>query len=737
MASFVDRTRRKSLETVPLSSFISARNELFDQLWDRHVHTLAAKRREHIKVDLLIGGESTFPEARSWESTPGHLLKYLPKDAAADVVVARVNGVLWDLDRVLESDCKVEFVSSRDPEGRSVFWHSSAHVLGEAAEHEYECLLSHGPPTSMGFFYDMALDGGRAVSQSDWPSIEARVKAFIKDKQSFQRLEVSKEDLRTMFAYSKFKLHYIEKFVPEGGSSTVYRNGTLVDLCQGPHIQHTKKIETFKIMRTGSAYFLGDQKNDSLQRIHGVAFPTKDQMREWDAFLDDAKRRDHQLIGREQKLWWFHKFSPGSPFYLPHGQRIWNAIQTLLREEYWDRGYHEVQSPTMYDVELWKTSGHWQHYQDDMFRLQLKDSSNQQLESNIRGDDGHTQNIEDKDQGLFALKPMNCPGHALMFAAEERSYRDLPLRYADFSVLHRNEASGALSGMTRVRRFKQDDGHIFCTLAQVSDEITGIIDFMTKIYSLFGFSFKLKLSTRPEAYMGKLEEWDDAEERLKDVLTAFVGDDWTLNEGDGAFYGPKIDVTITDAMNREWQCATIQLDFQISQNFKLVYRTAEQPLDSRSGTTAETGESLGKGLARPVVLHRAIVGSFDRFLAITCEHFAGKWPFWLSPRQIMIIPVIKDAENYAEEVQKIFHKAKMFVDVDFSSNTLQKKVRAAQLAQYNFVFVLGAQEVENRALNIRNRDDPKTQSKGALMPLNDVLKRLKVLKEERALLNTI
>lgn len=407
--------------------------------------------------------------------------------------------------------------------------------------------------------------------------------------------------------------------------------------------------------------------------------------------LKEAKKRDHQVIGKEQKLFMFNKMSPGSPFLLPHGTRIFNALQSMLRDFYWERGYSEVQSPNMYDVDLWKTSGHWQHYQDDMFRVIVKDDSAEPMPLTDKKPDGKTPlaDAKDKDKGVFALKPMNCPGHCLLFRDEERSYRELPWRIADFGVLHRNEASGALSGLTRVRKFQQDDTHIFCTNDQIMDEIAGLFDFMDTVYSLFGFPFKLKLSTRPEGYMGTLEEWDAAEAQLKEALRKFRGDDWELNEGDGAFYGPKIDITISDALKREYQCATIQLDFQGPQNFKLEYRTGENT-EVAAKEAAETKDkapnALNPGMARPVMIHRAIVGSFERFIAILCEHFAGKWPFWISPRQIMVIPVMKGAEDYVKEIQRIFHKARMYVDIDISGNTLQKKIRSAQLAQYNFIF---------------------------------------------------
>ncbi|KAL9111474.1 MAG: hypothetical protein Q9227_004152 [Pyrenula ochraceoflavens] len=740
-----------------LPDFIQERNAFFDELIKQRSQEISAKPRRDIKLTVKIAdSDDIILDGKTWETTPGHLLRHVPKEISAGIVVAKVNNVLWDLDRPLEeeNDTTIHLLSIKDTDGRSVFWHSSAHVLGEAAEHEYGCRLSHGPPTDQGFFYDMALDQESSVQETDWPSLETRVKRFVKDKQSFERLLVSKDDLRKMFGYSRYKMHYIEKFVPDGESSTVYRNGSLVDLCQGPHIQNTRKIDAFKITSTSSAHFLGDQKEDSLSRIYGVAFPSKAELKAWEENMALRNERKHMKIAKDQKLFFFSRLSPGSPFLLPHGTRIFNALQAMIREQYWKRGYDEVQSPNMYDVELWKTSGHWQHYQDDMFRVQVEKGP-APVEANattIAAEPDGAAPTVNKDQGLFGLKPMNCPGHCLLFRHEDRSYRDLPWRIADFGVLHRNEASGALSGMTRVRKFQQDDTHIFCTLDQVTSEIEGLLDFMTYVYNLFGFSFKLKLSTRPEGYMGTIDQWNDAEERLRKALVQFRGDKWELNEGDGAFYGPKIDVVIADCMDREFQCATIQLDFQGPANFQLEYMTGEagnlEPKASANetavdGTQAKSEPSTtalkepGPGRARPVMLHRAIVGSFERFIAILTEHFAGKWPFWLSPRQILVIPVFKAAHGYAEEVRKMFHDAFFYADVDLSGNTLQKKIALGQAEKYNFTIVVGAKEEETRTLNIRNRDDPSTQKLGSLVPLDEALYKMKLLRDERRIKNEL
>ncbi|KKA19771.1 Threonine--tRNA ligase [Rasamsonia emersonii CBS 393.64] len=687
-----EKPKKQTGDSLP--DFIIERNRLFEELWQEHLKELKEKPRFDINVTIDIGdGNPSTIIAKAWETTPASLLKDVPKEVSANVVIAKIDEKeLWDLNRPLERDCKVTFLPFDSPEGREVFWHSSAHCLGEACELEYGCLLSHGPPTAQGFFYDMAIPGGRVVKESDWPSLDKKAAQIFKERQNFDRLEVTKENLKKMFGYSKYKLHYIDHLV-EGEKSTVYRCGTL----------------------NSSAYFLGDQNNDSLQRIRGVAFPDKKQMQEHLKFLEEAEKRNHLRIGKEQELFFFDEVSPGSPFLLPNGTKIFNALQKLLRSEYRKRGYQEVQTPNMYDVSIWKTSGHWAHYKDDMFKL-------------------------DVEKREWALKPMNCPGHFILFSHRERSYRELPLRIADFGVLHRNEASGALSGLTRVRKFQQDDTHIFCTPEQISSEIEGLFDFLKSIYGLFGFTFKLKLSTRPEKYLGDLETWNYAEEQLKLALTKFKGNDWTINEGDGAFYGPKIDITIADALKREFQCATIQLDYQAPLNFKLEYMTNEKVQADQEDSKAQSGGKAGEpgpGRARPVVIHRAIIGSFERFLGILTEHFGGKWPFWISPRQILIVPVMPAVNDYVLELQQILRGDKLNVDVDISGNTLQKKIRTGQLAQYNFIFVVGAQEKESRSVNVRNRDDPSTHAKGVMIPLDEVRVKLRALRKERRLVNAL
>jgi threonyl-tRNA synthetase len=672
------------LELNPEPEFISHRIKIFEKLKAKYDTEVAAKPREPITITL---GDGSIKQGTSWETTPAEIAEGISKSLLKRTVIARLNGdnnQLWDLERPLEKSCKLELLPFEDEEGKKVFWHSSAHILGEASERRFGCNLCFGPPIEDGFYYEMALPNGAAVQQSDWKPLETLVSKIVKEKQKFERLIISKEDLLEMFKDNPYKQHVIKEKVTEP-STTVYRNGPLIDLCRGPHVPNTGRIETFAIMKNSASYFLGDPKRDSLQRIYGVSFPDKKQMAEHKKFLEEAAKRDHRKIGREQELFFFHELSPGSAMWLPHGARIYNTIQAYLREQYWKRGYEEVITPNMYNSELWKTSGHWQNYKDDMFTFEVE-----------------------KEQ--FGLKPMNCPGHCLMFAHRERSHRELPWRVADFGVLHRNEASGALSGLTRVRRFQQDDAHIFCREDQIVEEIEGLFDFLHAMYGLLGMTFKMKLSTRdPEKFMGEISEWDRAETSLKKALDSFAaspgGTPWEYNHGDAAFYGPKIDIKISDSMKREWQCATIQLDFQLPKNFGLEYMTAEMAVKAKLDSEANKvdavdadlvdkdkeskkakAKALTPGCARPVMIHRAMAGSIERFVAILIEHFGGKWPFWLSPRQILVVPVGVGFYEYAREVQTIFKRQRMFVDVDLSGNTLQKKIRTGQLAQYNFIF---------------------------------------------------
>ena len=685
------------LEVQPAPEFLDHRIKMFEQLKAEYDETIKAKPREEITITMPDGSER---KGTSWETSPMDVAKEVSKSLSERIVIAKVNDQVWDLERPLEGSCKLELLDFEHPEGKRVFWHSSAHVLGEAAEKHYGCHLCVGPPTDEGFFYEMAIED-RPVAMGDYPAIEKLAEGAIKEKQKFERLIVSKEKLLEMFAYNKYKVHLINSKIPDGTSTTVYRCGPMIDLCMGPHIPHTGKIKAFMVTKNSASYFLGDANNDSLQRIYGISFPDKKQLSEYKAFLAEAAKRDHRKIGKEQELFFFNDLSPGSCFWLPHGTRIYNTLIELMRAEYFKRDYQEVISPNMYNSKLWQTSGHWQNYQEDMFVLDI-------------------------EKEKWALKPMNCPGHCLIFDARDRSYKELPIRMAEFGIIHRNEASGALTGLTRVRRFVQDDTHIFCMPSQIEDEIGLLFEFMESIYGLFGFEFHMELSTRPDNYLGNLETWNVAEEQLKASLDRRYPGKWELNPGDGAFYGPKIDITIRDALKRSYQCATIQLDFQLPERFNLKYRTA----DDGAGPS-------DKPPSRPVMIHRAILGSLERFIAIITEHFAGKWPFWLSPRQVLVIPVAAAYKEYASEIAGLLSSQGIFADVDNGGDTLPKKIRNGEIAQYNYLLVVGQEELDARSLNIRNRDDVGSKSKGEMAPLDETIKKMVALKQGRSLVNKL
>ncbi|KAM8921476.1 threonine--tRNA ligase, mitochondrial [Pelodytes ibericus] len=665
-----------------LCGFISERLQGFEKLKTRHEERLAgriSKESRPITITLSAGRSLA---GESWKTTPRDVALQLRPVAAHHAIAARVNGVVYDLSRPLEGDSHVEFVTFDSREGQSIFWHSSAHILGMALEQFYGGLLCHGPSTDDGFFYDLHIQN-KTVLGSDLPDLEAVCEDLIKQKLPFQRIEVTREDLLDLFKYNKFKTRIIEEKVDT--STTVYRCGSLVDLCQGPHVRHTGQIKALKLLKNSSAFWRADPTQEALQRVYGISFPDGKRMEDWEKAQEEAKNRDHRKIGKEQNLFFFHDVSPGSCFFLPRGAHIYNVLIDFIKGEYRKRGFTEVITPNLYNNKLWEKSGHWKHYGKNMFSF----------------------NIEEE---TFSLKPMNCPGHCLMFDHRPRSWRELPLRLADFGVLHRNELSGALSGLTRVRRFQQDDAHIFCSMDQLESEISGCLDFVRAVYAVFGFTFKFYLSTRPEQYLGDAAIWEKAETELEKSLND-SGLPWELNAGDGAFYGPKIDIQIQDAMGRYHQCATIQLDFQLPIRFNLSYK----------GKVEGTVE-------RPVMIHRAVLGSVERMLAILAENYAGKWPLWLSPFQVMVIPLGASVEDYAQEVQKAIHESGFMVDVDCDQGTtLSRKVRKAQLAQYNFILVVGEKEKTNKTVNVRTRD----HKQHGECNVAELIRRLAVLRDAR------
>ncbi|WOL17014.1 threonine--tRNA ligase, mitochondrial 1 [Canna indica] len=658
-----------------LNSVIQKRIHLFESIQAQQKAERLKVDGEPIKVTLPDG---TIKEGKKWLTSPMDIAKEISAGLAASALIAQVNGTLWDMTRPLEGDSDLKIFKFDDHEGRDTFWHSSAHILGQSLEMEYGCKLCIGPCTTRGegFYYDAFYDD-LTLNEEHFSQIQSRASKAAGEKQPFERIEVSREQALEMFAENKFKVEIINE-LPEDKTITVYRCGPLVDLCRGPHIPNTSFVKAFACLKASSSYWRGKSDRESLQRVYGISFPDSKRLKEYLTLLEEAKKRDHRILGQNQDLFFFHPLSPGSCFFLPHGTRIYNKLIDFLRAQYRDRGYQEVLSPNIYNMQLWETSGHAANYKENMFVFEIEKQE-------------------------FGLKPMNCPGHCLMFEHRVRSYRELPLRLADFGVLHRNELSGALTGLTRVRRFQQDDAHIFCRESQIKEEVKNVLDFISYTYGIFGFTFELELSTRPEKFLGEIETWNKAEAALSEALNEF-GRPWQINEGDGAFYGPKIDIGVFDALKRKFQCATLQLDFQLPLRFKLTYSAEDEAK-----------------LERPVMIHRAILGSVERMFAILLEHYKGKWPFWLSPRQAIVCPVSEKSQNYAEQVREKIHQAGYYVDADLTDRKIQKKVREAQLAQYNYILVVGEEEAKTGQVSVRVRDG----SDHSVMSLEALLEHFK------------
>lgn len=643
---------------------------------------------DQIHVTLQDG---RIQSAIAFKTTPMEILKSV-KDIMPNAIISKVDGELYDLIRPLEKSCRLEFLSfDLSAEARAVFWHSSAHILGEASERHYGCHLCIGPPLDEGgFYYEMDIPEPRKkVVPQDYPQLETLCGKISDEKQTFERLLMSKADLLEMFKHNPFKVHLIKEKIQD--YATVYRCGPLVDLCRGPHVPNTGYVKALAVLNSSASYFLGDQKNASIQRIYGISFPKKKQLEEHLKFLEEAKKRDHRDLGKKHELFFFHELSPGACFFLPHGAHIYNTLVELQRKAYRNRGFQEVVTPNVFNTKLWETSGHWENYQENMFCFDI-------------------------EKEKYALKPMNCPGHCLLFAHRTRSYAELPIRFADFGVLHRNELSGALTGLTRVRRFQQDDAHIFCTVDQIESEMTGCLEFLKEIYGIFGFEFSMKLATRPQNYLGEISVWEEAEKRLENSLVASKFP-FTINHGDGAFYGPKIDITISDALKRQHQCATIQLDFQLPERFNLTY---------------QTGSTENK-LSRPVIIHRAILGSVERMIAILTEHFAAKWPFWLSPRQVIIIPVAHAFNKYAQFVRDELYNAGLCAEADVTDFSLKRKVLRAENSLCNFTVIVGSKEEDSTSVNVRIRDNADTKAKNDMIKLDVFKQQLLSLRDSKAL----
>ena len=595
----------------------------------------------------------------------GQVTKDISEGLYRQALGAVVNGVTRGYMEPINEDSDFRVVKFDDPEGKEIFWHTSSHVMAAAIEALWpDTKFAIGPAIADGFYYDMELDH-RFVPE-DFEKIEKKMLEIAKADHKMERIEISRTEALKMFEEmgQDYKIELIND-LPEDELITLYKMGdAFVDLCRGPHLESTKKIKAVKLKTIAGAYWRGDSDRQMLQRLYGISFEKAKQLEEWEELQKEIERRDHRKIGREMDLFSFHEEGPGFPFFHPNGMILMNELLDWWRGVLDERGYGEIKTPLIMNEDLWHISGHWDHYKENMYFTKIYEED-------------------------YAIKPMNCPGSVLTYASNQHSYRDLPIRLAEFGQVHRHELSGTLHGLFRVRTFTQDDAHVYCLPSQIKDEVYRMIDLADLLYSTFGFKYSLELSTRPDDYMGELADWDFAEEQLKAALEE-RGIDYELNPGDGAFYGPKIDFHLLDAAKREWQCGTIQLDFQLPQNFDLTY-------------VDENGEKQ-----RPVMLHRALLGSVERFIGVLTEHFAGRFPLWLNPEQVVIIPVSDKFLDTAEDLRKEIKEAGFRVSIDERSEGVGYKIRQAQLMRANYMLVVGEKEEESKLLTVRNRDGEET-----------------------------
>jgi threonyl-tRNA synthetase len=574
----------------------------------------------------------------------------------------RVDGELRDLSAPLGDGDRIQIVTARDDDGLWLLRHDAAHVLATAVMELYPGVkISIGPPIEDGFYYDFDFPDGTKLTEDDFERVEQRMREHIAADEQFERADVPVTEAIERFKSEgqDYKIELIEDLVRDQGVETVslYRNGPFTDLCRGPHGPGTKRIKAMKLTSVAGAYWRGDASKPMLTRVYGTAFASKEDLKEHLERLEQARERDHRKLGRELSLFMLSDLSPGSPFWLPKGTHIWNELTKLWRTTNVERGYQEVRSPILFDQDLWKQSGHWHVYRDNMYFT----------------------DVEDRPMGL---KPMNCPGHCQIYRRELRSYRDLPLRLAEQGLVHRHEPSGTLHGLLRVRHITQDDAHVFCTEEQIEEEAMRCLDFGFYIYEQFGLHPRLELSTRPEKRVGTDEMWDKAEAALARTLEN-NGLEYDLNEGDGAFYGPKIDAHITDAIGRSWQLGTVQLDYYMPEQFELTY------------TGADNAEH------RPVMIHRALMGSFERFIGILIEHYAGEFPLWLAPVHATVLPIADRHLDYARETAARLREAGLRVEVDERSESIGKKIREAEVLKVPYMLVVGDQEQEAGAVAVR------------------------------------
>jgi threonyl-tRNA synthetase len=605
-----------------------------------------------------------------------------------------IDGVLSDLSAPLHDGAVIEVVTAKHEKALELIRHDAAHVLATAVIELYPgTKVSIGPPIEDGFYYDFEFPEGVKVGEDDLPKIEEAMRRHVKADEAFERTDISAGDALERFTREEqdYKVELIQDLVRDEKVETVslYRNGPFTDLCRGPHGPTTKRIKAFKLTSVAGAYWRGDENRQMLTRIYGTAFLSKEELEAHLEMLEQARARDHRKLGRELGLFMLSDLSPGSPFWLPNGTHVWNELTKLWRTTNVDRGYIEVRTPILYGVELWKQSGHWHVYRDNMY-------------------------FTDVEERPMGLKPMNCPAHIQIYKRDLRSYRDLPIRYAEQGLVHRHEPSGTLHGLLRVRHITQDDAHVFCTEDQIEEEVQRCLDFGFFLYDHFGFEPRLELSTRPEKRVGTDDMWDRAEAALQRALEN-RGLDYQLNEGDGAFYGPKIDLHMTDSLKRSWQLGTVQLDYYMPERFELTY------------TGADNAEH------QPVMIHRALLGSFERFIGILIEHYAGELPLWLAPVQALVLPIADRHLDYAREVHGRLTEAGIRAEVDERTESVGRKIRDGELRKVPLMLVVGDKEQEAGQVAVRQHREG---DQGAAA-VDEVIDRMRVeIDSRRAILGS-
>lgn len=608
-----------------------------------------------MKITLKDGSVKEYAEAKSVLDIAKDVSEGLARAACA----GEVDGDRVDLRTIIDKDCALNILTFEDKGGRDAFRHTASHIMAQAVKRLYpEAKLAIGPSIDDGFYYDLDID--TPLTAEDFPAIEAEMKKIVKEDLKLERFELPRAEAIQFFEEKNepYKVELIRD-LPEDAIISLYRQGEFTDLCAGPHLMSTKPVKAIKLMKNAGAYWRGDEKNKMLTRIYGTAYTKNADLEEYVTMLEEAKKRDHRKLGKELGLFMFTDEGPGFPFFMPKGMVLKNTLMQYWREIHEREGYVEISTPIMLNRRLWETSGHWDHYKENMY----------------------TTVIDDED---FAIKPMNCPGGMLVYKSQPHSYRELPLRLAEVGLVHRHEKSGALHGLMRVRCFNQDDAHIFMTPDQIRDEIKGVVRLIDEVYRLFGFKYFIELSTRPEDSMGSDEDWEMATNGLRDALED-MNLDYIVNEGDGAFYGPKIDFHLVDAIGRTWQCGTIQLDFQLPQRFEAEYNGAD-------------GE-----MHRPIMIHRVCFGSIERFIGILTEHFAGKFPTWLAPVQVKVLPISDKYLDYGRQVIASLKAAGIRCEMDDRAEKIGYKIREARNERVPYMLVVGQKEEESGLVSVRSR----------------------------------